>query len=101
MELIEIKEELKNKKEILGNVIKAIISTTEVKEAISEIEEDLTPGIYDDCDFDSCMRLFEDLKLDLETMITNLEEKIEYIEMNPQWRKERQQQEKEYWNTQF
>lgn len=95
--LILIKEELEEKRNTLENVLKAITSMTKAKEAINEIEEKLTPGIYGNLDGD--LSTLEDLKLILEARIERLEEEQEYYEMNPQWRKERQQQEKEYWNT--
>lgn len=98
-ELFFIKEELEEKRNILDNVINAITSMVKAQEAINEIEEKLTPGIYGHLDGD--LAILEDLKLDLETEIENLEEKEEYYELNPTWKKERLQQEKEYWNTLF
>ena len=98
LDMIEsTKEELEEKRNTLENVLKAITSMTKAKEAINEIEEKLTPGIYGNLDGD--LSTLEDLKLILEARIERLEEEQEYYEMNPQWRKERQQQEKEYWNT--
>ena len=99
MELVEIDEKLEEKRNILDNVINAITGMVKAQEAINEIEEKLTPGIYGHLDGD--LAILEDLKLDLETEIENLEEEREYCINNPTWREERRQQEKEYWSTQF
>lgn len=98
-ELFFIKEELEEKRNLLDNVMNLITSLTKALDNASEIEEKLIPGVYGD--LDKHLSIVEELKTDIKIEIENLEEKEEYYELNPMWKKERIQQEKEYWNTQF
>lgn len=92
-------EELKETRNILDNVIQAIIGVTRAKENVNEIESKLVPGVYEDLDRD--LEILENLKISLENKIDKLKEVQEYSKNNPQWREERKQQEREYWSTQF
>lgn len=98
-EILFIKEELEEKREILENVKQAIAEMEKAKDNINEIEEKLTPGIYGHLDND--LSILENLQDDIEAEIEDLEGEAENYGLNLQWEKEKIQQEREYWRTQF
>lgn len=99
MKIFEIKEELENKRNEYDNTLNAIKGVTIALDAVNELPEKITPGIYGHLDGD--LAILEDTKISLELQIEKLEEELEYTLNNPRWREERRQQEKEYWSTQF
>lgn len=90
MDIENIEVELKDVKSAIENIEQALNNLNEIE------------GINDEFKMlEMILSTLDDIRLDIERKLENLEEEAIFSENEEIWRKEKEQENREYWSSQF